>query len=140
MYSLPTISLWSGRYSGQRVHIFLQIFMYIWYISQRAVNNTDDFFLNVSKIPKKIFKIKTISYLNLNMKLILKNKKYFFFEKKWNFWNFWKLNEKQFSSGLRGRRRTYHTILKLADHALGYMVRYVFMQPLRPELDGQDSA
>jgi hypothetical protein len=30
-----------------------------------------------------------------------------------------------FSSGLRGRRRTYHTILKLADHPLSKMVRYV---------------
>jgi hypothetical protein len=36
---------------------------------------------------------------------------------------------------LRGRRRTYHTILKLADHALSKMVRYVL---LRPELDDQD--
>jgi hypothetical protein len=43
-----------------------------------------------------------------------------------------------FSSGLRGCRRTYHTILKLADHALSKMVRYVLMWPLRPELDGQD--
>jgi hypothetical protein len=41
------------------------------------------------------------------------------------------------SSGLRGRRRTNHTILKLADHALFKMVRYVFLRPLRPELDGQ---
>jgi hypothetical protein len=31
------------------------------------------------------------------------------------------------SSGLRGRRRTYYTILKLADHALSKMVRYVFL-------------
>jgi hypothetical protein len=38
------------------------------------------------------------------------------------------------SSGLRGRRRTYHTILKLADHAL----RYILLWPLRPELDSQD--
>jgi hypothetical protein len=29
------------------------------------------------------------------------------------------------SSGLRGCRRTYHTIFKLADHALSKMVRYV---------------
>jgi hypothetical protein len=32
------------------------------------------------------------------------------------------------SSGLRGRRRTYHTILKLADHALSKMVRYVHIR------------
>jgi hypothetical protein len=32
-------------------------------------------------------------------------------------------------SGLRGRRRTYHTILKLADHA------FFKMRLLRPELD-----
>jgi hypothetical protein len=38
------------------------------------------------------------------------------------------------SSGLRGRRTTYHTIFKLADHALFKMVRYVFLRPLRPEL------
>jgi hypothetical protein len=31
------------------------------------------------------------------------------------------------SSGLRGRRRTYHTIFKLADHALFKMVRYVLL-------------
>jgi hypothetical protein len=36
--------------------------------------------------------------------------------------------------------RTYHTILKLADHALFKMVRYVFLRPLRPKLDGQDLA
>jgi hypothetical protein len=29
---------------------------------------------------------------------------------------------------------TYHTILKLADHALCKMVRYVLLRPLRPEL------
>jgi hypothetical protein len=29
-----------------------------------------------------------------------------------------------FSSGLRGRRKTYHTILKLGDHALFKMVWY----------------
>jgi hypothetical protein len=28
------------------------------------------------------------------------------------------------SSGFRGRRRTYHTILKLADHALFKIARY----------------
>jgi hypothetical protein len=33
-----------------------------------------------------------------------------------------------------------HTILKLADHALFKMVRYVFVRPLGPELDGQYSA
>jgi hypothetical protein len=31
----------------------------------------------------------------------------------------------------------YHTILKLADHALFKMVRYVLLQPLRPELEIQ---
>jgi hypothetical protein len=31
------------------------------------------------------------------------------------------------SSGLRGRRRTYYTILKSADHALSKMVRYVLL-------------
>jgi hypothetical protein len=44
------------------------------------------------------------------------------------------------SFGLRGRRRTYHTILKLEDHALFNTVWYVFLRPLRPELDNQDSA
>jgi hypothetical protein len=43
------------------------------------------------------------------------------------------------SSGLRGRRRTYYTILKLADYALSKTVRYVLLLPLRPELDGQDT-
>jgi hypothetical protein len=38
------------------------------------------------------------------------------------------------SSGLRGRRRTYRTILKLADHVLCKMVRHVLLRPLRPEL------
>jgi hypothetical protein len=33
------------------------------------------------------------------------------------------------SSGLRSRRRTYHTILKLADHAHFKMVKYVFLRP-----------
>jgi hypothetical protein len=42
------------------------------------------------------------------------------------------------SSGLQGRRKTYLTILELADHALFKMVRYVLLRPLRPELDGQD--
>jgi hypothetical protein len=41
------------------------------------------------------------------------------------------------SSGLRGRRRTYHTLLKLADHALCKMVKYVLLRPLRPELDAK---
>jgi hypothetical protein len=41
------------------------------------------------------------------------------------------------SSGLRGRRRIYPTILKLADHALFKMVRYVLLRPLRPELEIQ---
>jgi hypothetical protein len=31
----------------------------------------------------------------------------------------------------------YHTILKLADHALFKMVTYVLLQALRPKLDGQ---
>jgi hypothetical protein len=39
------------------------------------------------------------------------------------------------SSGLRGHRRTYLTILESADHALLKMVRYVLLRPLRPELD-----
>jgi hypothetical protein len=38
------------------------------------------------------------------------------------------------SSGLRGRRRTYRTFFKLADHALCKMVRHVLLRPLRPEL------
>jgi hypothetical protein len=38
------------------------------------------------------------------------------------------------------RRRTYHTILKLAYHSLFKMVWYVLLRPLRPELDGKDSA
>jgi hypothetical protein len=37
-----------------------------------------------------------------------------------------------FSSGLRSCRRTYHTILKLADHALFKMLRYVLLRPLSP--------
>jgi hypothetical protein len=37
-----------------------------------------------------------------------------------------------------GRRRTYHTILKLADHVLSKMVRYVLLCHLRPELDSKD--
>jgi hypothetical protein len=39
------------------------------------------------------------------------------------------------SSGLRGHKRTYLTILESADHALFKMVRYVLLRPLRPELD-----
>jgi hypothetical protein len=39
------------------------------------------------------------------------------------------------SSGLRGHRRTYLTILESADDALFKMVRYVLLRPLRPELD-----
>jgi hypothetical protein len=42
------------------------------------------------------------------------------------------------SFGLRRFRRTYHTILKLADHALFKIVRFVLLWPQRPELDGQD--
>jgi hypothetical protein len=37
------------------------------------------------------------------------------------------------SSGLRGRRRTYLTILESADNALFKMVRYVFLLPLSDE-------
>jgi hypothetical protein len=43
------------------------------------------------------------------------------------------------SSCLRDRRRTYHTILKLADHANFKMVWYVLLRSLRPELDSQMS-
>jgi hypothetical protein len=39
---------------------------------------------------------------------------------------------------LLGCRKTYLTILELEDHALFQKVRYVVLQPLRPELDGQD--
>jgi hypothetical protein len=42
------------------------------------------------------------------------------------------------TSGLRGRRRTYLTILELAEHALFKMVKYVLLCLLRPELVGQD--
>jgi hypothetical protein len=42
------------------------------------------------------------------------------------------------SSGLRGHRRTYITILKRAWPANFKMVWYVLLRPLRPELDGQD--
>jgi hypothetical protein len=38
------------------------------------------------------------------------------------------------SSGLRGCRRTYCTILKLADHSLCKMVRHVLLRPLRTVL------
>jgi hypothetical protein len=38
------------------------------------------------------------------------------------------------NSGLKGHRRTYLTILELADHALFKMVRNVLLRPLRPEL------
>jgi hypothetical protein len=41
------------------------------------------------------------------------------------------------SSGLRGCRRIYLTILESADNALFKMARYVFLRPLRSELDGQ---
>jgi hypothetical protein len=41
------------------------------------------------------------------------------------------------SSGLRGHKRTYLTILESADHALFKMVRYVLLRPLRPELDAK---
>jgi hypothetical protein len=42
------------------------------------------------------------------------------------------------SSCLRGHRKTYLTILESAHNALFKKVRYVFLRPLRPELDGQD--
>jgi hypothetical protein len=42
--------------------------------------------------------------------------------------------------GLKSSRRTYLTILKLADHALFKIVWYVLLQPLRPELDGRPSS
>jgi hypothetical protein len=45
-----------------------------------------------------------------------------------------------FSSGLRGRRKTYLTILKRAWSANFKMVLYVLLRPLRPKLDGQDLA
>jgi hypothetical protein len=38
-------------------------------------------------------------------------------------------------SDLKGRRRTYRTILKLADNALCKMVRHVLLRPLKPELN-----
>jgi hypothetical protein len=41
------------------------------------------------------------------------------------------------SSGLRGHKRTYLTILESADHALFKIVRYVLLRPLRPELDAK---
>jgi hypothetical protein len=41
------------------------------------------------------------------------------------------------SSGLRGHKRTYLTILESADHALFKMARYVLLRPLRPELDAK---
>jgi hypothetical protein len=41
------------------------------------------------------------------------------------------------SSGIRGHRRTYLAILESAGYALFKMVWYVFLRPLRPELDGQ---
>jgi hypothetical protein len=42
--------------------------------------------------------------------------------------------------GLRGHRRTYHTIFKKGSawSANFKMVWYVLLRPLRPELDGQD--
>jgi hypothetical protein len=41
------------------------------------------------------------------------------------------------SSGLSGHKRTYLTILELAEHALFKMVRYVLLRPLRPELNAK---
>jgi hypothetical protein len=44
-------------------------------------------------------------------------------------------------SGLRGHRRTFLTILELADrpgHGLFKMVRYVLLRPLKPELNGPE--
>jgi hypothetical protein len=37
------------------------------------------------------------------------------------------------ASEVAGSEDIYHTILKLADHALFKMVRYALLQPLRPE-------
>jgi hypothetical protein len=42
------------------------------------------------------------------------------------------------SSGLRGHRRTYLTILERAWSANFKMVWYVLLRPIRPELNGQD--
>jgi hypothetical protein len=42
------------------------------------------------------------------------------------------------SSGLRGHRRTYFTILNREWSANFKMVWYVLLRPRRPELDGQD--
>jgi hypothetical protein len=42
-----------------------------------------------------------------------------------------------FSSSSRKKVLKSNTILKLADHALFKMVRYVLLRPLKPELDGQ---
>jgi hypothetical protein len=42
-------------------------------------------------------------------------------------------------SGLRGRRRTYLTILKRAWSANLKMAWYILLRPLRPELDGRPS-
>jgi hypothetical protein len=42
------------------------------------------------------------------------------------------------SSGLRGRRKTYLTILEMAWSANLKMVWHVLLRPLRPELDGQN--
>jgi hypothetical protein len=39
-----------------------------------------------------------------------------------------------FSSGLRGHRKTYLTIIESADHALFKMLWYVLLRPLRPGL------
>jgi hypothetical protein len=41
---------------------------------------------------------------------------------------------------IRGRRKTYLTILKRAWSANFKMVWYVLLRPLRPKLDGQDLA
>jgi hypothetical protein len=46
----------------------------------------------------------------------------------------WQLTFERSSSGLRGRRRTYPTILKMAWSANFKMVWYVLLRPLTPEI------
>jgi hypothetical protein len=53
------------------------------------------------------------------------------FAKVWKVWN----GSWPSGSGLRGRRRTYLTILKRVWSADSKMVRLVLLWPLRPELD-----
>jgi hypothetical protein len=55
MYSLPTILHWSGRYSGQREHTFLQIYIPIWYISRRFDNScpVEGEYKNISRVGQR---------------------------------------------------------------------------------------